>query len=72
MLMNTGAESNPARVIAREVRHVWNNVNFQMLKDIGIVFGIKLDTMTSPNQYSLELRGSRTTVQLVLPIRSDH
>jgi hypothetical protein len=65
---NTVEDSNPARVKGQEEVHTLSILTIEDSNTLSI----ELDTIPSPNQYSLEPRGSRTTVQLVLPVRSNH
>jgi hypothetical protein len=44
--VNTGVESNPARVIAREVRHDWKNVIFQIFKLNGFSLSIEAHVLS--------------------------
>jgi hypothetical protein len=66
-----GAESNPARVLWREVARL-KNIYFQMFKSQRIFAEYRNRCFSSPNQFGIELKGIQATVRLVLPVRNDH
>jgi hypothetical protein len=58
--VNIGAESNPARVITREVRHDRENVTFQICKHNRFALSIETDVLpvqinTALNREGVEL-----------------
>jgi hypothetical protein len=61
-LVDTGVESNPARVITREVRHDWDNVNFQISKDNGFTLSIKTDVLPVQINTALNREGVELTL----------
>jgi hypothetical protein len=65
---NTVADSNPERVLSREIeaRLIFKYSN------ISTSVEYQNRCFTTRNEHSLEPRGCRTTVQPVLPIRSNH
>jgi hypothetical protein len=71
MLVNIGADSNPARVIARGVCHDWE-IFISFIQEISISVECRNTHMYQYKLIQLELRGSRTTVRPVLPIQSNH
>jgi hypothetical protein len=65
-LVNTGAESNPARATPREVRYDWKNVTFQIFKHNGILLSIVTDVLpvqinTALNQEGVERSSTSLT-----------
>jgi hypothetical protein len=53
-------------------RKKWGTIDFQIFKYVSTSVDYRNRCLPSPNEYSLEPRGSRTNVQPVLPIRSNH
>jgi hypothetical protein len=56
-LVNTGVESNPARVITREVRHDWKNIYFQIYKHNGSALSIETDVLPVQSNTALNREG---------------
>jgi hypothetical protein len=53
-------------------REMWGTIDFQIFKYVSTSVEYRNRCLTSPNEYGLEPRGSRTNVQPVLPIRNNH
>jgi hypothetical protein len=64
----TVEDSNPASVLPRTT----GRILFYFLKKCPKFLEYQSITSISPNLYSLELRGSRTSVRPVLPVRNNH